>query len=504
MTAAIPVAPRASESVFRPAALLMCGRMIAFAATFFIPVVLVRVLNPAQFGTYKQLFLIHSAVFFVAQLGMASSLYYFIPVAQGQAGQYVANSLVVLAGAGLAGFGLLVAAAPTIASWLNNAALSRYMFWIGLYLFLTMLSAALEMVLIARRKYLWASTSYALSDMARAAAFILPVLLFRQLDWLLKGAVLVASLRAVVSLLYFRMEFRSSLRPDKALLKTQLAYAWPFGLAVLVEILQGNLPAYVVSSLTNPATFAIFAVGCLQIPLVDFAASPTVDVMMVHMQQQLAQGRVQAVLNIWHDTTWKLALLFFPMVALVIVMAREIIVLLFTQKYIDSVPIFIAWTTLIVLTTFQVDGVLRVFAETRLILILNVVRLGIIAGLMKWSLLTLHLLGPACVIVLALVVFKAAALMRMKTLLGVTIGHLLPWRNLANLAAVAVGAAAVVLIVKSQLHISTIPLLCVTSVSYIVSYIMLVWNFKLLSVQERSSVTRVLGRFISTSDYWKG
>jgi O-antigen/teichoic acid export membrane protein len=504
MTTAMPLTTRVSESVFRPAALLMCGRMIAFAATFFIPVVLVRVLNPAQFGTYKQLFLIHSAVFFVAQLGMASSLYYFIPVAQGQAGQYVANSLVVLAGAGLAGFGLLVAAGPQIASWMNNIELFQYMFWIGLYLFLTLLSAALEMVLIARRKYLWASASYALCDLARAAAFILPVLLFRQLDWLLKGAVLVASLRVVVTFLYFRTEFGSSLRLNRALLKMQLAYAWPFGLAVLVEILQGNLPAYVVSSLTNPATFAIFAVGCLQIPLVDFAASPTSDVMMVQMQQQLAQGHMQAVLNIWHDTTWKLALLFFPLAALVIVMAREIIVLLFTPKYIASVPIFIAWTTIIVLTIFQVDGVLRVFAETRLILVLNLVRLAIIAGLMKWSLSALHLLGPACVIVLALVVFKTAALMRMKTLLGVTIGHLLPWRNLTNLAGAAVGAAAVVLIVKWQLHVPALTLLCAAVTSYIATYVMLVWNFNLLSVHERLAVARVMGRCVNALDYRKG
>jgi O-antigen/teichoic acid export membrane protein len=504
MTAAIPIATPASESVFRPAAPLMCGRMLAFAATFFIPVVLVRVLSPAQFGTYKQLFLIHSAVFLAVQFGMASSLYYFIPAAPEQAGRYVANSLVVLAGAGLAGFALLAAAAPKIANWMSNGELSRYVPWIGLYLFLTMLSAALEMVLIARRRYWWASASYAFSDLGRAAAFILPVLLFRQLDWLLRGAVLVASLRAVIALLYFRAEFRSSFKLDTGLLKTQLAYALPFGLAVLVEILQGNLPAYLVSHLTDPATFAIFAVGCLQIPLVEFAASPTGDVMMVQMQQQLAQGRKQAVLNIWHDTTWKLALLFFPLVALVIVMAREIIVLLFTPKYIASVPIFIAWTTLIVLTTFQVDGVLRVFAETRLILLLNLVRLTIIAGLLKWSLSTLHLLGPACVIVLATVVFKMAALARMKTLLGVTARQLLPWRNLANLAGAALGAAAVALLVRSQLHTPTFVLLCAASASYIATYVTLVWNCNLLSVHERFAVTRVLGRFMRVLDYREG
>ena len=37
-----------------------------------------------------------------------------------------------------------------------------------------------------------------------AALVIVPALLFRQLDWILKGAVVVACLRAAVTLFYFR------------------------------------------------------------------------------------------------------------------------------------------------------------------------------------------------------------------------------------------------------------------------------------------------------------
>ena len=246
------------------------------------------------------------------------------------------------------------------------------------------------------------------------------MLLFRQLEWLLKGAVVVAFLRAAVTLFYFRREFRGSFKPDRALLRSQLAYALPFGLAVLVEIVQASLPQYVVSHLFDPATFAIFAVGCLQIPLVDFAASPTSDVMMVKMQESLAEGRKQAVLEIWHDTTWKLALLFFPLVAFLLVAAREIIVFLFTAKYAASAPIFMVWSTMILLTTFQVDGVMRVFAQTRFLLALNLMRLAIIAGLIKWSLAEFHLLGAVLVIVLATLALQGGALVRMKRLLEIS------------------------------------------------------------------------------------
>ena len=508
MTAALIIPAPKTESVFRPAMLLMSGRTMAFAATFFIPVVLARIFDPAQFGTYKQLFLIHSTAFFIGQLGMASSLYYFLPSASHKAGRYVANSMLFLGAAGLACFGIVVVGAPKLAHWMSNSELSGYLPWIGLYLFLMMLSAALEIVLISRGQIFWASASYALSDLARAAAFLLPVLLFRQLEWLLKGAVLAAFLRVLLTLYYFRREFRGGFTPDRALFKNQLAYALPFAAAVLVEIVQASLPQYVVSYLFDPATFAIFAVGCLQIPLVGFAASPTSDVMMVKMQERLAEGRKSAVVAIWHDTTWKLALLFFPLTVFCVVAAQLIIVLLFTEKYAASVPIFMAWSAMILLSTLQVDGVLRVFARIRFLLVLNLMRLAIIAGLLKWSLSEFRLLGPVLVIVLATLAFKTAALIRMKGLLDIGLAQLLPWGSLAALLGAATGAGAAAWVVKSQMHMATFPLLFATGLAYATTYTVLVWYFDLLNSGEKLALAR-WGRKLraataSAFDYGKG
>src|SRR5258706_4326525 len=103
MTATVPVAEPGKSAVLKPALLLMFGRTLAFAATFFIPVVLARIFDPAHFGAYKQLFLVQSTVYLIGQIGMATTLYYFLPLAPRDAGRYVANSLIFLAGAGLAG-----------------------------------------------------------------------------------------------------------------------------------------------------------------------------------------------------------------------------------------------------------------------------------------------------------------------------------------------------------------------------------------------------------------
>jgi len=276
---------------------------------------------------------------------------------------------------------------------------------------------------------------------------------------------------------------------------------------VVVEIVQGNLPQYVVAYLSSPATFAIFAVGCLSIPLVDFAASPTSDVMMVRMQETLAEGRPRSVLAIWHETTRKLALLFFPLAAIVVISAREIILLLFSAKYLAAVPIFAIWTMTIPFATLQVDGVLRVFARTRLLLLLNLVRLGIIVSLIQWSLAKFSLVGPVYVILLATFAFKVGALSRMRALLQTTARDLLPWGTLAALLGASVAAGAVAFAVKSQLHAPALPLLIATSAAFIVLYGFLVWQLNLLSDRERQAIEeqwrRASGTVLRVLDYRK-
>jgi O-antigen/teichoic acid export membrane protein len=490
MSAAVTAAPE-HESVFRPAAVLMCGRMLAFAATFYIPVVLARVFDPAQFGTYKQLFLIQLTFFYIGQLGMATSLYYFIPQSPQQAGRYIANALVTLGAAGLCGFLLVAGGATQLSQWMGNPELARHMFWLGLFLFLMLVAAPLEMVLIARHRHLAASAAYALSDVLRAAALIVPAVLLHSVDAVVKGAVAMASLRVLATLIYLRKDFGHTLRPDAAVLRQQLAYALPFAAAVVVEIVQSNLPAYVVSHLTNPATFAIFAVGCLQIPLVDFAASPTSDVMMVQMQEKLSQGRRREVVAIWHDTTWKLALFLFALAALLMTVAPETIVLLFTRKYLASVRIFAVWTLLIPLAAFQVDGVLRVFAQTRLILILNVVRLAIIAGSMKWSLQQFGLAGPAMAIVLATLVFKTAAIVRIRSLLEARFWDVLQWGRLAALGGVTAASAAATYAFKACVSLSGFAAIAAASALFAVVYGLLLWHLGLLTEPEVRMIERL-------------
>jgi O-antigen/teichoic acid export membrane protein len=221
-------------------------------------------------------------------------------------------------------------------------------------------------------------------------------------------------------------------------------------------------------------------------------ASPAGNVMMVLMGEQLRKGRHGALLPLWHDTTRKLSLIFFPIVALLIVTAHQVIPFLYTEQYRASVPIFMIWTLAFLLAVLQTDSVLRVFAATRFLVFLNVIRLILVAGLFYILVAPLSLLGSVLATVLALAISKAVALLKMRALLGASLSHILPWRELGAIGLISATACAAPLLLQSIPHLAVFPSLVLSTAAYTFLYLALLFRSAILSSSERATLTEVL------------
>ena len=458
---------------FRPALVLMVGRALASAVTFLIPVVLARKLEPALFGDYKRLFLLYATFWGIGQVGMAESLYYFLPHHPKQGGRLVVNAAGLLAISAAACVLALTLGREPVAALLGNAAVAPYLPLLAAYLGVMLVTAVLEVAMVSRRRYLWASGVSIATDVIRAAAMIVPVVLGYGLRGLLIGALVSAFARLAFTAVYLHREFPGDLRGDRVLLRAQLAYAMPFALAVAVEIAQSTLHQYVVSYQFDAVTFALYSVGCLQIPIIDFLASPACNVMMVRMGEARSRGERAPVLAAFEDTTRKLALFFFPLFGLFAACAYDLIVFLFTEQYAASAPIFRLWCVVVLLAVFQTDGLIRVLAETRYLLFVNVVRLLTIAAVIGPLLSGFGLLGPVLATLLATAVAKVLMLARWKSRLGVSMGDLLPWAGLARIGLAAAGATVAAAVVGAALPGPPLPRLVAVGLVHVTAYLAL-------------------------------
>jgi O-antigen/teichoic acid export membrane protein len=464
---------RATDLSVKPTALLVGGRLVGSAATIAMPIVLARVFGPHEFGTYKQLFLIYTTLLVIAPMGMAESLYYFIPRAPRTAGGHVANSFLVLTLTGLAALGLLAAGGRPLAEWFNNPDLVPHIVLLGLFLGLTVASSFLEIVMISRGRYLSAACAHGGFDLLRAAAFILPALWFRRLDAVLMGAIAFALFRLLAALAWSLAEFGSDFRPRVRPLLEQLSYTIPFSGAALLDIVQSNFHQYAVAHRFDAATFALFSVGCLQVPVVDLVAGSAGNVLMVRMGE--APGKVETARALWLDTTSQLAFVLFPLVALLLVTGPDLIVLLYTNSYAASAPIFRISCLSILFMALQTDAVLRAHAQTRFLLVMNGIRLALIAGLIGPCLSAFHLLGGAVATVGATAVAKGIALVRVRRVMGTGVGELLPWRRLAQTALASIAACLPALALRSTMEAGSLGLLVATGLTYLVSYLTAHW-----------------------------
>ncbi len=483
---------RPVAALFRPALLLMSGRFLGYIAAFAIPIVLVRVFDQSEFGSYKQLFLVFGTLFGIAQVGMAESLYYFLPNDARRDGGYVLNTLIMLSVTGLASTSLLWLWRQELAQLLNNPGLADFIPLLGLFLLFMLMAVVLETLMTIRKQHLGAGCSYALSDLLRALCIISPVLLFADLRALMYGAIGFAMMRFAAALIYVYHEYGTSLRPDGNALRKHLRYAIPFSLAVLIEVVQMKFHLYAVSHYFDAATFAIYAIGCLQIPLSDFLMTSTCNVMMVNMREKIQSGDYAAALYIWLDGVRKLALVFFPLVACLLLIAHPLIVLLFTPSYEASVPIFMVWTLTMLFTVLLTNGTLRVLAETRFLILENLIRLGVIVAMMPWFLKHFDLIGAVIVCLLALMLSRVIALGRIRFVMKVSLAQLLPWRSLGTTLLIAAGAAIPALLIMSSLAAPEAVQIVVVGLAYCVSYYLLLQWIGPMHDDEKQMLSRWL------------
>jgi O-antigen/teichoic acid export membrane protein len=466
------------DSAWRPTLQLVTGRSIGLVASFAIGVVLARLFDPAVFGVYKQFFLVYATLYGVLQLGMAESLYYFVPKTAAHTGRYVGNAMATLALVGAASAAALYAAPTALVGWLTPE-LAAHVVPLGLLLTFTLSSTVLEIVLISRQHHAAAAVTYALSDIARTLLFILPALLFASLQAVFMGATVFAALRLVATLVALGRAFGRDLRTDLSRWREQLAYALPFATAVGLEVVLANYHQYVVAARFDAATFAMYAIGCLQVPLYDLVVASTANVLMVRMAD--ASGRT--ALALWHDAVCRLAFLIFPLVALLVVGAHSLIVGLFTATYTASVPIFIVWVLTMLPAVMAVDAVLRVYAQTRFLLVMNLVRLICVAGFIGLFLSAFGLSGAVLVTLLGLTVTKALGLLRIASLMRVGLRHVLPWRRLAAVAAITIVSVVPAAWLQSNLAWPPLATFVAAAAGYAVTYALLAYILARISCE---------------------
>jgi O-antigen/teichoic acid export membrane protein len=435
-----------SASFLGKAGPLVLAKAVTALLTLSIPLALARTMDLGEYGTYKQLFLVLMTLYYVLPFGMAQALYFFVPRAEDKR-PYFGQTLLFLTFAGGVAALVLGAASEPLARYFHNPELVHYRWTQAVYLVCMMASFTLEISLITQGRTKQAALAYLVSDAVRALAMVVPVLLGYGLRGMMVAVAAFAALRYVAAWVLVLRSGRGALW-DRRMLKEQFLYAAPFGAAMLLGIPQQYAHQFAVSSLTTPEAFAIYAVACFQLPVVDLLYTPISEVLMVRLGELDREGRVHEGVGMFRESVAKLSLAFFPLAAFLCAAAPEFIEALFGARFLDAVPLFRVSVLGVVLSILPVDGVLRARRETGHIFNGYLVKALVTVPLVYFGVKGLGMMGGILSWVAAEAVGKAVLLARVPRALS-SPGHpvglraLLPARELgqALVAAAAAGLA---------------------------------------------------------------
>jgi hypothetical protein len=192
----------------------------------------------------------------------------------------------------------------------------------------------------------------------------------------------------------------------------------------------------------------------------------------------------------------KLALVYLPVYALMLVVARDFIVVLFTSRYLASWPIFAINLTLIPLGLLAgaVDPVMRAYAEHRYYLLkVRLALLVLMVGAVWVGLALNGMLGAITAAVLVNFVERLVTARKVAQILGVTRRDWGLAKDFGKIAIAAAVAGVVALILRGFLAgVQSIRVLVVCGAAFLLVYLTGILLMGILGSDERDAIRRRL------------
>jgi O-antigen/teichoic acid export membrane protein len=442
------------KGIMRQAGPLLLARGAATVLGFGLPLLLVRLLDQASFGVYKQVWLVASSALFMLQMGLTASLYYFLPRRDEHGAAYLTQSLLTVSVFGALGAVGIYLARFALARHFSTPELADFGIPMAILAFTMTATSPLEPALLAGGEVKLSAVTNFVSEIVRVVASIIPLLLGFGLHGFFWAYVAHGVLRCVACIAL--VIHRGGPRIEWKLYGAQLAYALPFGAAILFDTPQRNLHLWAVGGTVGAAAFAIYSQGCFQIPIVNLLYQPISEVLQVRLNE--SGGRAHGVHH-FHDANLRLAVYLLPFTALMIAAGSLFVPAMFTHLYDASIPIFRVAVLSALFAALPLEAALRATGQTRYMFNIFFWRLLVTAALVLAGLHFFGMIGAISGHMVAEGVVRTAMLDRIRKEFGSKWGEILPWGELRQVAVASLVACIPVVVIARYSHSAARPLL---------------------------------------------
>ncbi len=480
----------------------MAARTAGFVLSIAMPLILVRVFDPVQFGAYKQAFIVVLTAQNILPFSVGVSAFYYLPRVPELRRALISNIVLYHAVIGSLALLVLLLWPGLLTLILGSDVVTPYAPVIGGVIGTWVFATFLELIATANQDVKHSTAFIVLAQLSRAVLLVCAAVWFGTVEAVLYGALIQGLLQTAVLLWYLQSRFPHFWRQwDRNLAIEQMRYVLPFGITGVLITLQLDVHNYIVAHGFSTFDYAIYAVGTAQLPLVGILSQSINTVMQSRMsrlqQENDREGMLSLMLRSWRTLILVLA----PAFVMLLVLRREFITVLYTQTYLASVPIFGLNLLTLVHASFITDSAVRAHAEYRFWFMR--LRFFSLLGQVLLSFLLLPYLGiaaPLAAMVISLWIERTYNAKVILNVLGFSRRHLPALRGIGLITLVAgvAGLATAALLAVVPLEDPRIRLAGGGAV-FSVAYVLALLGTGVLTDDERTVIHRFAGRALRLS-----
>jgi O-antigen/teichoic acid export membrane protein len=432
------------------ALLLMAGRVVGAVFAVVTAGVLTRCWSEQDYGEYRQVWLGFQTLSPFVTLGIPAGLTFFLPqIDPSRQKAAVAQAGVLLGVAGglisVVNIGWSSLAAGQTARGTVSPALA-----FGFYPVFAMPLLVAETWLLAIQRSRTAALLIIQTAVLQSAAAILPALTGAGVVAVMGWLSLATFFRFLIALRIYRAEYSGIAATwDPGFPRRLLSYAVPLGLAGVIGNINLLLDKLLIAYRHDPAEFAIYSNGATELPVIGIVSSSIAAVLAPEFVRLFQAARLSELLALWRSSICTTATIIFPLTAAMLLFAPDAVTLLYSEKYLASVPIFRIYLLVLPLRITVHGSLLVAAGHSRPVFLSSVIGLIVASALLGILAPLFGMPGAAAAMVLSVYAVAGMLIFCTAHVVGVTWIELLPWRELVvTLLASAAGAASAAVVTQ--------------------------------------------------------
>ncbi len=443
------------------------GRIISMLAGFVMPVLLVRVMSQSDYGLTSQFLTLYTAIYTIAAFGIHTNLFFFCSsTSKEKWNLYISNT-----------FFLLFLFGVIVGIFLSIPIVKELVFGgseLGKHSNLIITSIALATVmnivspLNTIRQDKWGALLYpGFVACSRILTIVICAIYFKDINTLFYGLLVFQIIISASILLYAR--FRTKFILNFSIMKQQLAYSLPFGLAVALQLLSNYFDKFLCIKYLTTTEYAIYGIAFLSIPGITQIYDSLCQVNIANMSNSFRSGDIKAIPNQYGMFVKKTLSFSIPIILTVSLYAEEIMNLLYSSKYLEAAPYFRLYSLSFLTSMFGAGTILRSVGKTKMSLYAFLITCIIGLPLTYLLVICFGTLGAITGAMVNIILPRLIQMVMEIRVLRIKASSFLPWGDIWKMFAISLFALLPLIIIKMSFHFNV--WLCILQASIYISVI---------------------------------